>query len=61
VPKVVEPHLPDPGRNARRLEATGRLRPIQRRPELRVREDQIVVVAENRPQLPLLQLEREPI
>ena len=50
-----------PASRARRLEAPGDLRAVQRHAELRVREDQVVVVAEHRAQPPLLELPREPV
>ena len=61
VAQVVEADLADAGVRARRLESTCDLRAIERHPELRMCENEVVLVAEHGAQPPLLQLADKPV
>ena len=61
VPEVVEADATHACRDAGRLESLGCLGPIQRSAELRVREHEVVVVAEGGPESPLLQFAHEAV
>jgi hypothetical protein len=61
VAQVVEADLADTGLRARRLESRGDLGAVERDPELRMGQHEVVFVAEHGAQTPLLQLADDPV
>jgi hypothetical protein len=61
VPEVVEADLPYARLGAARLESSGDLCAVERRAQLWMSEDEVVVLAEDRPQTPLAKLHGESV